>query len=125
MAAHFQNDRWQGKYEAYPETPGHVRKLRVGRGIKGSHRGLQRHAADRTATGTDLPHLRVHRTGIDGAGRCRGFGLFRLQEFFRLGFETFAAARRAEEIVLSVVSEPMLGGCGIDAHAANRIDRSR
>ena len=56
---------------------------------------------------------------------ARGFGLLRLQEFFRLGFETFAAAAGAEEIILALIGGAMLGGRGIDAHAADRIDRDR
>jgi hypothetical protein len=40
-------------------------------------------------------------------------------------FEARAAPVRAEEIILTAIREPMLGGRGIDAHAADRIDRGR
>jgi DNA-binding FrmR family transcriptional regulator len=48
---------------------------------------------------------------------------FRLQEFLRLGLEPPAATRRAEEMVLGLVREAVLGRGGINAHAADRIDR--
>src|SRR6202035_3232514 len=55
----------------------------------------------------------------------RGLGLFRLQVFCRLGLETPAAARRAEQILLSLVGEAVLRGLPVDGHAADRIDRGR
>src|SRR3974377_1235478 len=58
--------------------------------------GLQRHAAYRAASRTDLPHFRMHRTGVDGALRRVGLGLLRLQEFFRLSREALAATPAAE-----------------------------
>ncbi len=67
-------------------------------------------------------------TGSMAAAAAAGSGsfcLFRLQEFFRLGFETLAAARRAEKIVLLLVGEAVLGGRRVDPHAADRIDGGR
>ena len=55
-----------------------------------------------------------------GAG---GLGLARLQVFFRLGGETLAAARAAEEIILALVGEAMLGGRA-DRPSCRRPDRS-
>jgi hypothetical protein len=60
--------------------------------------------------------------GVSRAGP-HWLGLAGLQEFFRLGFEALAAARAAEQIVLSLVGEAVLGGLALDAHAADRIDR--
>jgi hypothetical protein len=65
----------------------------------------------------------MHRTGVDGAGRRRRPGRFRLEEFFGLGFEALAATRAAEEIFLAPVLEAVLCGPSLDAHATNRIDR--
>jgi hypothetical protein len=46
-----------------------------------------------------------------------------LQKFLRFGLETFAAARAAKEILLAPIFETMPGSIGIDAHAADRVDR--
>ena len=100
MAAHLDREHRQRQRQRDPEPPRHVGEFGIRRIVERYLFGLQRHAADRTTAGTDLPHLGMHRAGIDGAGRCSGFGRLRLQEFFRLGFETLAAAARAEEIIL-------------------------
>ena len=52
-----------------------------------------------------------------------GSGSLRLQEFFRLGLETLAAARPSRRNNPGPVGEAVLCGRGIDRHAADRIDR--
>src|SRR4029079_4860226 len=95
--AHF--DRKYGHCECQrdPEAPTHVDQFRVRPLIQRDLFGLERHAADRTASGTDLPDLGMHRTGVDRACRRRGLSLSRLEEFFRLNLEAFAASCAAEE----------------------------
>ena len=75
VAAHFQNDGRQRQHEADPEAARHVGEFGIGRRIEACHLGLQRHAADRAAAGTDLADLRMHRAGIDRALRRGGFRL--------------------------------------------------
>ena len=103
----------------------HVLEFRIRRIVERDLFGLQRHAADRARTGADLPHLGMHRTGIDGAGgRCSASGSPPgCQEFLRLRLKALAAPRAAKEIILAFVDEAMLCGRGIDLHAADRIDR--
>jgi hypothetical protein len=125
MVAHLDHEHRKGQPQRDPESPGHVDQFRIGRIVERDLFGLQRHAADRTTARTDLPHLRMHRTGVDGAGRRRRFRLLRREEFFRLGLKALAAARAAEEILLPAVAEAVFGGLRVDAHAANRIDRDR
>ena len=61
------------------------------------------------------------------AGSCRlgaapaGFGL---EKFFRVGLEAFAAPRAAKQVFLALIFKPMLGGLGLDLHAADWIDRN-
>ena len=100
MRSHFQDDRRARERGADPETPGHVEELGVRPGLRRPERRLERHAADRTGAGTDLPNLGMHRAGVDGAGRslrlrCRLAGR---QIFFRIGRELGPASARAEEI---------------------------
>ncbi len=75
VTAHFEDDRRQRQHEADPEAPRHVGEFGIGRRIQARHLGLQRHAANRAAAGTDLADLRMHRAGIDRAFRRGGFRL--------------------------------------------------
>jgi hypothetical protein len=69
MTTHFQGHRRNGKHKPDPEAPRHVREFGIWRRIERCHFGLQRHAADRTVSGTDLADLRMHRAGVDRALR--------------------------------------------------------
>ena len=75
MAAHFQHDGRQREHEADPEAARHVGEFGIGRRIEARDLRLQRHAADRAASGADLADLRMHRAGVDRAFRHRGFRL--------------------------------------------------
>ena len=125
MAAHLDHEYRKRQHQRDLKSPGHVDQFRIRRIVERDLLRLQRHAADRTTARTDLTHLRMHRTGVDGAGRRRRLRLLWLEEFFRLGFETLAATRRAEKIFLPAIAEAMLRGPRIDPHAADRIDRGR
>jgi hypothetical protein len=125
MAAHLNDEYRKRQHQRDPESPGHVDQLGIGRIVERDLFGLQRHAADRTTARTYLLHFRMHRTGVDGAGRRFRLGLLRLQEFFRLGLETLAATLAAEEVVLAAIGKTMLGGLDGDAHAADGIGGDR
>src|SRR4029078_9743757 len=86
--------------------------------------GLERHAADRTASGTDLPDLGMHRTGVDRACRRRGLSLSRLEEFFRLNLEAFAASCAAEENFPLAIFEAVLCSTPIYVHGADTVHRA-
>src|ERR1700680_1701824 len=94
----------------HPESAGHVRKFGIGRRIEGCYLGLQRHAADRAASGTDLADLRMHRAGVDRALRRGGLGPAVVEIFWRIGREFGSAARRAEMEGLAIMVEPMPAG---------------
>ncbi|MEH2603670.1 hypothetical protein V1277_003047 [Bradyrhizobium sp. AZCC 1588] len=122
MAAHLQNDGRQRKHEADPEAARHVREFRIGRRIEACHLRLQRHAADRAASGADLADLRVHRAGVDRAlrhGCLRPLVLLEISD--GIGGEFGAAAGRAEMKGLAVMVEAVLAGRGVDGHAADGI----
>ena len=124
MAAHLEHEDRQRQRQRDPEPPRHVDQFGIRRVVERDLFGLQRHAADR-ATCPVRPAAPP-----DASDRCRWCRPARRaparvgpQEFFRLGFEALAAARAAEEIVLTAVDEAMLCGRRIDLHAADRIDR--
>ena len=71
MAAHLEHEHRNGQRQRDPESPGHVDQFGIWRIVERDLLGLQRHAADRATAGTDLPHLGMHRTGVDRAGRRR------------------------------------------------------
>jgi hypothetical protein len=126
VPAHFQHDRGQRKHEANPEPARHVSEFRIGRRIEARDLRLQRHAADRAASGADLADLGMHRAGVDRAFRHRGFRpavLFQIGD--GIGGEFGAAAGRAEMEGLALVLETMLAGRGVHSHAANRIVHGR
>jgi hypothetical protein len=125
MSAHFEDHRGRGEHRADPETPRHVGKLGIWRIVEACDLGLQRHAADRAAAGADLANLRVHRAGVDRAGRRFRRRLFRLEIFGRIGGEFGAAACRAEMEGLAVMVEAVFGGRRVDDHAADGIPNAR
>ncbi len=130
MAAHLEQEQRQGQRQTDPEPPCHINQFRIGPRHSAGHQRLQRHAADRAGTGTDLPHLRVHRAGVDGAGG-NFFGLRRvsalqvrriaLEIVRRIGGKALAAARAAEMVFLAGVRRVMGRFERIDGHAADRI----
>src|SRR5678816_1261301 len=86
--------------------------------------GLQRHPADRAASGSDLTDLRMHGAGVDRA--LRDVGVLRrcvrlIEVSLRSGGERSLAAGRAEMVGDAPEVEAMLAGCGIDGHAADRV----
>ena len=91
VATHLDREHRQCQHQRDPEPPRHIGEFGIRRIVERDLLGLQRHAADRATARPDLPHLRMHRTGVDGAGGCRGVLLLGLQEFIRLGLEPFAA----------------------------------
>ncbi len=122
MAAHFQDDGRQREHEADPEAARHVGEFRIGRRIEARDLRLQRHAADRAASGADLADLGMHRAGVDGAFRHRGLrpaALFQIGD--GIGGEFGTAAGRAEMEGRAAVVEAVLAGRGVDAHAADGI----
>ncbi len=125
VTAHFQDHRRQGEHEADPEPTRHVCELGIGRRIQARHLGLQRHAADRAASGTDLADLRVHRAGIDRAFRSGGFHPAFVEIGLRVGGEFGPAAGCAEMIGFAAVVEPMLACRRIDGHPADGIAHLR
>ena len=72
MAAHLEHEHRQGQHQRDPEPPRHVDQFGIAGLVERDLLGLQRHAADRATARSDLPHLRMHRTGVDGAGRRGG-----------------------------------------------------
>src|ERR1700722_8692403 len=132
MAAHLDHKRLDSQHQCNPEALRHVDQFGIGSLVERNLLRLERHAADRASPRTDLPDLRIHRTGVDRAGsggllplwrghRLFGFGL---EKAFRVGLEAFAAARAAKQIFAGLVLKPMLGGLALDLHAADRIDRN-
>ena len=139
MPAHRECEDRNGERQRDPKAPGHVGQLlaRAGR-FRGRFR-LERHAADRAASGVVLPDLRMHRAGVDRAGRRglrRGRGacvmrmsvrmgrrrVGRLREKpHRVGHELFPAAARAEIIDRARVLGLVFGRRRIDRHAADGV----
>ncbi|KTR95982.1 hypothetical protein SB3_31360 [Methylobacterium radiotolerans] len=123
MAAHLEHEHRQREREADPEPLRHIDQLGVGSVVERDLLGLQRHAADRAAAGTDLTYLGVHRAGVDRAGRRRRLRLAGLEVLLGICLEALAAAAAAEQILLALVAEAVLGSRRVDLHAADRIDR--
>jgi DNA-binding FrmR family transcriptional regulator len=72
VAGHVENKDRRREGEADPEPPRHVGEFRLGAGIGGRQHRLERHAADRATARADLPHVRMHRAGVERAfGRRR------------------------------------------------------
>ena len=57
-----------GQHQRDPEPPRHVGEFGIRRLVERNLFRLQRHAADRTTARPDLPHLGMHRAGVDRAG---------------------------------------------------------
>ncbi len=123
VAAHLEHDDGQREHESDPEPPRHVGKLGVRRRFGGDQLGLECHAADRARAGADLPDLRMHRAGIDGAfrHRWRRLCLRRREIFRRVGCEFPAASGGAEVIRPPAVLSAMRRLVRVDRHAADRI----
>ena len=126
VSAHFQGENRQGQDQTDPKASGEVDQLVVGRGFRRDRLRLKRHAADRAGAWAFLPDLGVHRAGVDRAGNGR-LGLHaRVQVTHRIADEFGPAPRRAEEIVLTVMTGSVSGSRRIDRHAADGIlDRCR
>ena len=126
MAAHFQDDGRQREHEADPEAARHVGEFRIGRRIEARDLRLQRHAADRAASGTDLADLRMHRAGVDRAFRHGGLRLAVFLEISDgIGGEFGAAAGRAEMKGLAAIVEAVLAGRGVHGHPADGVANGR
>jgi len=67
MAAHLQRHHRQGQQGADPEPAREVGEFRVGSRLGARQLGLQRHATDRAAPGSDLADLRMHGARVDSA----------------------------------------------------------
>src|SRR5579863_3153565 len=126
MRAHLRYDDRQREHGRNPKPARHVSEF--GAVTFAASLGFERHAADRTTAGTDLPDLRVHRAGIDrafwryGCGRPRGHSV---KVFLRIGNELAAATSATKEKGAAVVGVMVRRFCGIDFHPANWIDRGR
>ena len=125
MLAHIEQHDRNGERRRDPKPARHVGQLGIGRAVGGHHVRLERHAADRTASRSDLADLRMHRTGVDRAfrGRCR-HGRLAAQAFVRIGGELGSASGAAEEVRLALVGVAVWRGLRIDRHAADRIDHA-
>ena len=121
MTSHLEDHRRKREREADPEAPRHVGEFGIGRRIEARHLGLQRHAADRAASGADLADLRMHRAGIDRAFRRLGLRPAVAEIGVGVGGEFGAAAGRAEVMGCAVMVVAMPGGGGIDRHAADGV----
>ncbi len=128
MPAHLQEEHRHGQRQADPEPPRHIDELGARGGVGRRHHRLQRHTADRARAGGRLPHLRVHRAGVDGALRHRLVGalrLFRREIARRVGFELPLATCGTEIERPAGVRRPMLRRVRIDHHAAHRVLQPR
>ncbi len=123
MSAHLQDEHRDGEGQTDPEPAAHMRQLGIGSAV-GGHRGrLQRHPADRADARPDLPDLRMHGTGVDGAGRrLRTCVLPGLQMTERVSFELGPAGSRTEEIGPACVLRMVGRRRRIDAHPTHRIE---
>ncbi len=124
VPSHLQRHDRQGQDQSNPEAAAHVEQLDIRSGLCRCVQRLQCHAADRAASWSLLPDLRVHGAGEDGALRYWRWGrlLFR-QIALRCGDELLSAARAAEEVWLTAAFVAVPGGRLIDLHATDRIDR--
>jgi len=107
VPAHLQREDRQRDRGADPKAPAHVRELGIGSGIGGDGFGLQRHAAERTRARPHLPHLGMHRAGVDRAGRRFGRVGFR-RDVAVMGMDDGGRRRRAQ----------IAGGIGLEFRAA-------
>ena len=102
----------------------HVDELVVRRHIGGDLERLQRHPADRAASGALLPDLGMHRAGVDRAlGRSRRSRLGG-EILLRVGHELGPAPGGAEVEDLLGVLGPVLGRGRIHLHPAHRVSHA-
>src|SRR6516225_545317 len=102
VRAHFQDDDGDGQGGADPETPPHVDQFGTGTSIFATGHRLEPHAANRATGRLRLPDLRMHRAGVNSAGRLRlWLALFLCQKPLRLFGELGSAAGRTEMIEVS------------------------
>ena len=124
VPAHRDDHDRDREHGADDEAPAHVEIVLARALVAGHHLRLERHAADRAAAGTLLPHLRMHRAGVDrilGTGRGRlGFAAIEIAR--RRRFKLLAAARRAEEIRRATVIRRCfaLAGSTLMPHTGSR-----
>jgi len=125
MLAHLEDDDRQRQHEPDPEAPLHVDELRIGFvGVR--HQRLERHAAYRATSRAFLSDLRMHRAGVNRAGRTGGrrglHGSATLLQI-RIGIcdELRAAAGGAEMISGAVMLVAMTRARRVHIHAADRI----
>ena len=124
-AGHVEDNERDGGNERKPEAPAHVGQFGISLWLGSRCERFEGHPTDRTGPSSNLAHLRVHRTGIDGA-RLKGFGSgFRGKVFRRVGRELFAAAVAAEMVGGPGVGVAVRRGCGIDLHAADGVGDER
>ena len=124
VPAHFQHHDGDGEHRPDPKAAGHVHQFVVDLDLGRDGDGFQGHAAFGAASGPDLADVRVHGAGVNGVGHGLGFGGRAVGQIFsRIGGEFFPAGGAAEMEGFAAVAEAVLGGCWIDFHAANRIDR--
>ena len=121
--AHRQDHEGHGRGRADPHPAGEVGQFLAGL-VRGHHR-LQRHAADRTASGFVADNLGVHRAGVLRAGlgflRC----LLRVSRRveIRIHTEFRLAAFRAEPVGLAAILARPRVLAHLDLHAADGIRR--
>src|SRR3569833_741318 len=126
MPAHLDDEHRHRERQRHPEAAAHVDQFRIGLVVERDDIRLQRHAAFRARTGADLPDFRMHRAGIDRAGRSFRLRLFRREEFIRLYLEAVVEALRAEHILRALIGKATaLRRFWGDLQAADRIDRER
>src|SRR3954454_7573951 len=125
VPAHFHGENRYRQREPDPKPPAHIDKLGAALWRCRGHIGLERHAADRASSGPELPHLGMHRTGVDGAcGEGRRPRLWRnAQVFLRIGCESAQASGGAKVISLPGIVVTALAGARIHRHSADRIAR--
>ncbi len=139
MLGHGEQQQRKREHDPHPEPPRHVEELGIDRLGAGRRHRLQGHAADRAGAGLLADDLRVHRAGpqhlaprwlgqragrrtLDrGPLRRGGWRLASAQVLRRIRRELVPASPAAEEIRPTGVLDAMLGGRGIDGHAADRV----
>jgi len=125
VRAHFQDDDGDGQGGADPETPPHVDQFGTGTSIFATGHRLEPHAANRATGRLRLPDLRMHRAGVNSAGRLRlWLALFLCQKPLRLFGELGSAAGRTEMIEVSGIGVIVRRFRRIDPHPADRVDFS-
>ena len=124
-ARHGDQGNQNGQRQRPPETAAEVGKFRVFSFFQFRQHRLQRHAALRAGTGTDLPHFRMHRTGVFRACRGRFLRHWRGRQIaLRIGRELRQALGAAEADHLALVRH-LMRRIRFDCHAANGVTHCR